>query len=198
MPKPITLEFNGRSQSVSAWAREIGIRVDVIMSRLRNNWPIENILTTPTGERRVNRPHIYQGGRLIEHSGRKQTVSEWAKETGLSSSVIDGRLGLGWSVSDTLTKPVHPRNPRGAGHKRKNMRAYMPPHKRPGYYPKPLDSCCEMCHQKCDDLHGDHDPLTKRFRGWLCFHCNTGLGKLGDNIEGLRRAIAYLERKLTT
>lgn len=28
----------------------------------------------------------------------------------------------------------------------------------------------------------------------LCFDCNTSIGKLGDNIEGLQRALRYLEK----
>lgn len=40
----------------------------------------------------------------------------------------------------------------------------------------------------------DHDPITNIFRGWLCDSCNTGIGKLGDNVEGLERAIQYLSR----
>jgi hypothetical protein len=40
----------------------------------------------------------------------------------------------------------------------------------------------------------DHDHVTGKFRGWLCSNCNTGLGKLGDDIAGLERAIAYLRR----
>jgi hypothetical protein len=53
----------------------------------------------------------------------------------------------------------------------------------------------------CDDelgtgkqVHVDHCHRTNRVRGILCAKCNTGLGKLGDDIEGLRRALAYLER----
>lgn len=34
----------------------------------------------------------------------------------------------------------------------------------------------------------------KCIRGLLCGHCNTGIGKLGDNLEGLLKAVAYLER----
>ena len=39
----------------------------------------------------------------------------------------------------------------------------------------------------------DHDHDTGEFRGWLCNNCNTGLGAMGDTIEGLERAIKYLK-----
>lgn len=40
----------------------------------------------------------------------------------------------------------------------------------------------------------DHDHLTGQVRGRLCVSCNTAIGKLGDNVAGLQRAIDYLER----
>jgi hypothetical protein len=40
----------------------------------------------------------------------------------------------------------------------------------------------------------DHCHSTGQIRGVLCCECNTGIGKLGDNAEGVRRALAYLER----
>ena len=196
MPKPITIEYDGRSQSVSAWARETGLSISLLLSRLRHGWPASEILTTPINERRDSKPPA-RTYLILEHGGKKQSLAAWSQETGLSRSVIQGRLGLGWSVADALTKLNRGRKPNGTGYKRKNMRAYRVPHKRPGYRPKPDDGCCECCHQKCANLHGDHDKLTERFRGWICFHCNTGIGKLGDNIEGLRDAIAYLERVTT-
>lgn len=39
----------------------------------------------------------------------------------------------------------------------------------------------------------DHDHTTGCVRCLLCRNCNTALGKLGDNVAGLQRAIAYLE-----
>jgi hypothetical protein len=39
----------------------------------------------------------------------------------------------------------------------------------------------------------DHDHINYTFRGWLCRSCNTGIGALGDTIEGLERAIKYIE-----
>lgn len=43
------------------------------------------------------------------------------------------------------------------------------------------------------ELGVDHCHSTGKVRGVLCFACNTSIGKLGDTVEGLRRALAYLE-----
>lgn len=39
----------------------------------------------------------------------------------------------------------------------------------------------------------DHNHLTGKIRGCLCMKCNTAIGKLGDSIEMLQKAIRYLE-----
>lgn len=44
------------------------------------------------------------------------------------------------------------------------------------------------------NLAVDHDHDTGLIRGLLCLNCNTGIGKLGDNIEGLMKALNYLEK----
>jgi hypothetical protein len=38
----------------------------------------------------------------------------------------------------------------------------------------------------------DHDHKTGQVRGLLCYPCNSAIGKLGDSIEGLQRALNYL------
>ena len=40
----------------------------------------------------------------------------------------------------------------------------------------------------------DHDHETGIVRGLVCFNCNVGLGALGDNIEGLEKALSYLKK----
>lgn len=59
--------------------------------------------------------------------------------------------------------------------------------------PKPIDSRCACCGKKTQ-LVCDHDHNTDEFRGWLCEACNTGIGKLGDDLNGVRMALAYLKR----
>ena len=40
--------------------------------------------------------------------------------------------------------------------------------------------------------HIDHDHATGKVRGILCASCNTALGRLGDSVESLERAVKYL------
>jgi hypothetical protein len=61
-------------------------------------------------------------------------------------------------------------------------------------YPYPKNSKCQCCGKVEKSLHLDHDYKNKKFRGYLCNSCNTGLGKLGDNKIGLKRALRYLEK----
>ncbi len=60
---------------------------------------------------------------------------------------------------------------------------------------RPDPGICENCEQSGDrSLALDHCHRTGKFRGWLCFKCNAAIGALGDNIEGLQRAIDYLRK----
>ncbi len=53
---------------------------------------------------------------------------------------------------------------------------------------------CANCGKVVPLLDVDHDHTTNKVRGLLCRECNTGIGLLGDTLDGLRNAVAYLER----
>jgi hypothetical protein len=54
---------------------------------------------------------------------------------------------------------------------------------------------CDCCGKKPDkkSLYLDHCHEKLTFRGWLCNRCNLGIASLGDDIQGLERAIEYLK-----
>jgi len=56
------------------------------------------------------------------------------------------------------------------------------------------DTTCDICGKESNTLRLDHDPHTKEARGLLCGDCNTGIRLLGDDIEGLTRAMDYLSK----
>jgi hypothetical protein len=56
-------------------------------------------------------------------------------------------------------------------------------------------ACCgATANRNGKRLFVDHDHETGAVRGVICHKCNAGIGALGDNVEGVRRALAYLER----
>jgi len=58
----------------------------------------------------------------------------------------------------------------------------------------PVGEPCDNCGRKDKRLVFDHCHETLLPRGWLCDMCNRSIGMLGDNIEGLERALSYLKK----
>lgn len=59
---------------------------------------------------------------------------------------------------------------------------------------------CALCgtdkpNGRWNTFHVDHCHETGVIRGLLCYQCNAALGRLGDNEEGIRRALKYVTRK---
>ncbi|MGA8113436.1 MAG: endonuclease domain-containing protein [Actinocatenispora sp.] len=51
---------------------------------------------------------------------------------------------------------------------------------------------CVIC-ERTRPEHVDHDHVTGRVRGILCFNCDGGPGQCGDNVEYLCQAVTYLK-----
>ncbi len=60
------------------------------------------------------------------------------------------------------------------------------------------NSRCDICKKHQSEfkqrLAVDHCHKTNKVRGLLCFPCNTGIGRFGDDIKMLEAAIAYLKK----
>lgn len=66
---------------------------------------------------------------------------------------------------------------------------------------KEQGGCCAICGTNRSERAGepinfsvDHCHTTGAIRGLLCNMCNRGLGFFGDNLEGIKKAVAYLEK----
>ncbi len=70
----------------------------------------------------------------------------------------------------------------------KLKRAYVKEHGQPESY-----SICKICNGTPKTLVFDHCHEINKFRGWICRNCNAAIGKLGDNLSGLMKAVNYLE-----
>ena len=66
---------------------------------------------------------------------------------------------------------------------------------------RPRPHLCECCGKpevvkdhrgRIKPLSLDHCHKTKKFRGWLCFNCNSSIGKLGDSVESILKVLEYL------
>lgn len=65
------------------------------------NYCPENIRWATRLEQGQNR----RDNHVLEHGGIRRTVSEWARQLGVSYVCILGRLKRGWSISDAVTLP---------------------------------------------------------------------------------------------
>ena len=59
---------------------------------------------------------------------------------------------------------------------------------------QPLGTPCDVFGTTDKLLVFDHDHDTNKFRGWITAKANTGIGTLGDDIDGVTKALLYLLR----
>jgi len=73
------------------------------LERIDNDGPYEpgNVRWATYLEQRNNT----RFNRVLELNGRRQTVSQWAREMGVSRGLILGRLQHGWSIEDAILLP---------------------------------------------------------------------------------------------
>lgn len=85
------ITFKGKTQCVSAWAEELNMG-DLIQNRLDKGWSGKRALTTPK-----KTPPTF------EFRGKKATLKQWSKASGIAAKTIWFRLSKGWTIEKALT-----------------------------------------------------------------------------------------------
>lgn len=77
-------EYNGKSQTLAAWAKELGVATSTLYGRIvKRGMSVEEAFTA---ERTTSKKEVY------EFNGKAQTLAEWSKELGISTSTLYGRI----------------------------------------------------------------------------------------------------------
>jgi len=88
--------YDGRTQTLSQWAREKGWLESVIRNRLDLGWTVEEaFITTKKGR---NEPYTY--------NGETKTLPERAETTGISYITLCSRKKSGWTLHEMLSTKV--------------------------------------------------------------------------------------------
>jgi len=88
------LTFNGKTQTIAEWSRELGIGQTTITQRLYSyGYSVERALGEPVKKR---------NNIGITFQDRTQSLRAWEKECGLGRGVLKARINAGWSVGAAL------------------------------------------------------------------------------------------------
>jgi hypothetical protein len=93
------IEFRGKTQSLSQWAREVGLTKGALETRMNTGWTVERALTEPVGALKSNTV-------WLELNGERRPLQEWADLLGINASAIHQRLRKGWTDERALTTPT--------------------------------------------------------------------------------------------
>jgi len=77
-----TITFQGKTMTLKQWATALGITTDMLHSRLRKGWPLEQALV----------PRLRQRDKRITFNGESLTVKEWSIKLGIPEFTLYGRL----------------------------------------------------------------------------------------------------------
>lgn len=96
------LTYKGETKTFGEWAEITGIKNEVLWKRLLiYGWSVEKAFTTPVKEHKKTEYRFY-----FEFNNKRQTLLEWAKETGIKPHTLYCRICCqGWSIEKALTKP---------------------------------------------------------------------------------------------
>lgn len=93
------ITFNGKTQSLADWARELDISSGAISLRMARGLSVEEAFSTKHFD---NNPNTHR----VAFNGEIKTIMEWAVQYNISAPVLYDRLMYGWSIERALTAKV--------------------------------------------------------------------------------------------
>lgn len=91
--------FNGVTDSVSGWARRLGMNQMTLYTRLKCGWTIKDAIMKP----------LNTYGKRYTFKGITDTLGGWSKRTGICLATLRERIYMDWPIEAALTvPPVHP------------------------------------------------------------------------------------------
>jgi len=99
----IRLTHNGKTQTVMCWAEETGLSHALILRRIQAlGWGVAEALDTPAGPPTNWRGKSHKDAAQYELNGKRQSLSDWAKELGLNTATLYSRIKRGWPLDRAL------------------------------------------------------------------------------------------------
>jgi hypothetical protein len=92
----------GKTQTIAAWARELGLLEVTLRKRLKSGIPPSRALVAG----HLRSPREIQ----LEYRGKRQSLAAWARAVGITPSGLRWRLRLGVPVARALDPAPLPRN----------------------------------------------------------------------------------------
>ena len=90
-----TLTFDDRTQCVSDWANEVGIKRNTIYERLNRGWSVRDALTKPLKDK----TYVF--------NGEEKTLKEWSEELNINFHTLESRIyNSKWCINKALTTPI--------------------------------------------------------------------------------------------
>lgn len=90
------IEFDGKKQTISQWADELGIKLVTLQARYQRGWSTEKMLTTAVHKK--NKKYLFNDEIL--------TLEEISERQGIPLQILKSRMYKGWDINDAVSKPV--------------------------------------------------------------------------------------------
>lgn len=91
----VLITHEGRTQSIAAWSREVGLPYPTLRDRLAHGWGVAKALHTPSG--------VGARGKPITYNGRTQSIAAWSRELGVHYNTLHSWLTYrGRSIGDAI------------------------------------------------------------------------------------------------